>query len=48
VKVRLQDRPLRPGSTETGGAIGRWLLHCHILPHGALGMMSELVVLPPE
>jgi FtsP/CotA-like multicopper oxidase with cupredoxin domain len=47
-KVRLQDRPIRPGSSEIGGALGRWLLHCHILPHGALGMMSELVVLPAE
>ena len=47
-KVRLKDRPIRPGSSEAGGALGRWLLHCHILPHAALGMISELVVLPAE
>jgi FtsP/CotA-like multicopper oxidase with cupredoxin domain len=29
-----------------GGAEGRWLYHCHILNHGALGMISELTVLP--
>jgi FtsP/CotA-like multicopper oxidase with cupredoxin domain len=27
-----------------GGAIGRWMEHCHILQHGELGMMSELVI----
>jgi FtsP/CotA-like multicopper oxidase with cupredoxin domain len=47
-KVRLKDRPIRPESSEPGGALGRWLLHCHILPHAALGMISELVVLPAE
>jgi FtsP/CotA-like multicopper oxidase with cupredoxin domain len=37
-------------STACGGAVGRWLYHCHIVQHGALGMISELVVLdkPPE
>src|SRR5262249_12962931 len=29
-----------------GGAEGRWLFHCHILHHGALGMIGELTVLP--
>ena len=29
-----------------GGAEGRWLFHCHILSHGALGMIGELDVLP--
>jgi FtsP/CotA-like multicopper oxidase with cupredoxin domain len=29
-----------------GGAVGRWLFHCHILSHGALGMIGELTVLP--
>ncbi len=29
-----------------GGAVGRWLFHCHIFYHGGLGMMGELTVLP--
>jgi PKD repeat protein/FtsP/CotA-like multicopper oxidase with cupredoxin domain len=29
-----------------GGALGRWLFHCHIFPHAGEGMISELVVLP--
>ena len=28
-----------------GGALGRWLFHCHIFPHAGEGMISELVVL---
>jgi FtsP/CotA-like multicopper oxidase with cupredoxin domain len=31
-----------------GGAIGRWLFHCHIFHHAGLGMMSELVVLEAD
>ena len=27
-----------------GGGDGRWLFHCHILPHATFGMMSELHV----
>jgi FtsP/CotA-like multicopper oxidase with cupredoxin domain len=27
-----------------GGALGRWMRHCHILQHAEGGMMSELVV----
>ncbi len=46
-RVRLDDRPMRSGKAE-GGAIGRWLYHCHIFPHAALGMIGELVVLPAE
>ncbi len=46
-RVRLADRA-QPDGTTAGGAIGRWLLHCHILHHAALGMISELVVLPAE
>ena len=26
--------------------MGRWLFHCHIVSHGALGMIGELTVLP--
>lgn len=44
-RVRLDDRPMMDGSTP-GGALGRWLFHCHIFFHAALGMISELVVLP--
>ena len=54
--VRLDDRGkicdqaagpvLRPCSaTATGGAVGRWLYHCHIAAHGVLGMIGEIVVL---
>ncbi len=45
-KLLLEDRPIRPGTLAMGGAVGRWLLHCHIFSHAALGMISELVVLP--
>jgi FtsP/CotA-like multicopper oxidase with cupredoxin domain len=46
-RVRLDDRPeFGAFSGETGGAAGRWLFHCHIFFHGALGMMSELVAVP--
>lgn len=27
-----------------GGALGRWMEHCHILQHAELGMASELVI----
>lgn len=40
VRVRLDD------PNGDGGGAGRWLEHCHILQHGANGMMSELVVEP--
>ena len=29
----------------TGGAIGRWVFHCHIFHHASLGMMGELTAL---
>jgi FtsP/CotA-like multicopper oxidase with cupredoxin domain/sugar lactone lactonase YvrE len=32
------------GNSSTGGAVGRWLMHCHIFLHGTIGMISELVV----
>jgi FtsP/CotA-like multicopper oxidase with cupredoxin domain len=28
------------------GALGRWMFHCHILPHATFGMRSELHVHP--
>ncbi len=43
--VKLEDRPLADGKTP-GGALGRWMFHCHIFFHGELGMLSELVVVP--
>ncbi|HYI14114.1 MAG TPA: DUF1326 domain-containing protein [Thermomicrobiales bacterium] len=42
-RVRLDDRELVDGVTP-GGALGRWMFHCHIFFHGHHGMMSELVV----
>jgi len=36
-------QPCTPSAT--GGAIGRWLMHCHIFHHAGLGMMAELVAL---
>jgi FtsP/CotA-like multicopper oxidase with cupredoxin domain len=44
-RVRLDDRPL-DSLTPTGGAIGRWAMHCHIYSHAAIGMITELVVRP--
>ncbi|MEC9374740.1 MAG: multicopper oxidase family protein [Pseudomonadota bacterium] len=43
-RVHLEDRPVFSTGSPGGGA-GRWLLHCHIFNHAALGMISELVVL---
>ncbi len=42
-RVRLFDRELDDGVT-MGGALGRWLFHCHIFFHAHNGMISELVV----
>jgi hypothetical protein len=51
-RLRFQDRAnicddqTKPGACTTtsfGGASGRWVYHCHILPHAALGMVSEIV-----
>lgn len=41
-RVSLADRPTMDKSV--GGGLGRWLFHCHILPHATFGMMSELHV----
>ena len=32
--------------TPCGGVLGRWLFHCHIVGHGALGMIGEIDILP--
>ena len=42
-RVKLDPRPLADGATP-GGALGRWLFHCHIFFHHANGMLSELVI----
>jgi len=56
VRMRLNDRPRitdtrqetgapAPGRFFTsGGAAGRWVMHCHLFHHAALGMITELVV----
>ncbi len=46
-RVRLEDRPMMDAVTP-GGALGRWVFHCHIFFHAGLGMISELVVLPAD
>lgn len=58
-RIKLSDRPVLADTatggplilgtdSPMGGNIGRWLMHCHIFLHGAVGMISELVVLPNE
>jgi FtsP/CotA-like multicopper oxidase with cupredoxin domain len=42
-KIRLDPRPLPDGVTP-GGALGRWVFHCHIFFHATDGMLSELVI----
>jgi FtsP/CotA-like multicopper oxidase with cupredoxin domain len=46
-KVRIDPRA-QPDGTTSGGALGRWLLHCHIFFHATDGMLSELVVTAPN
>ena len=60
VRMRLDDRiritddrqePDAPSPRQVfpgGGAAGRWLFHCHIALHAAVGMISELVVLDTD
>ena len=43
-RVSLDDRPGYGAVSGVGGGTGRWLFHCHILPHATFGMMSELHV----
>ncbi|MGE3977278.1 MAG: multicopper oxidase domain-containing protein, partial [Nitrospira sp.] len=43
-RVSLDDRPTKGNQSGGGGGQGRWLFHCHILPHATFGMMSELHV----
>ena len=46
-RIKLDPRP-QPDGTTPGGALGRWLLHCHIFFHATNGMLSELVVTAPD
>lgn len=42
-RVSLDDR-LMKDNVSAGGGLGRWMFHCHILPHATFGMRSELHV----
>ncbi len=42
------DAPAANQFVATGGAAGRWVFHCHLFLHAALGMISELVVLDAD
>jgi FtsP/CotA-like multicopper oxidase with cupredoxin domain len=42
-RVRIDDRPMIDGTTP-GGALGRWVFHCHIFFHAVFGMISEFNV----
>lgn len=33
---------------EMGGGLGRWLMHCHILHHAGLGMMTDFCIAPKD
>jgi FtsP/CotA-like multicopper oxidase with cupredoxin domain len=46
-RVRLDDRPMPDGVTP-GGAIGRWVFHCHIFFHAVFGMISEFDVVAAD
>jgi hypothetical protein len=54
-RIRLADRPIYADTgidgpvtlatnAPSGGALGRWLMHCHIFLHVGVGMLSELNV----
>jgi FtsP/CotA-like multicopper oxidase with cupredoxin domain len=45
-RIRLDPRPM-PDGTTAGGALGRWVFHCHIFFHATNGMLGELVVTSP-
>ena len=59
-RIRLDDRPRitdnrQEGSAPapgifhpSGGAAGRWVMHCHLFLHAGLGMITELVVLDTD
>lgn len=46
-RVRIDDRPMMDGTT-MGGAVGRWVMHCHIFFHAVFGMISELDIVAAD
>jgi FtsP/CotA-like multicopper oxidase with cupredoxin domain len=44
-RIKLDPRNM-PDATTAGGALGRWVFHCHIFFHATNGMLGELVVVP--
>lgn len=60
VRMRLEDRPRITDTRQeagapapdqfflSGGAAGRWVMHCHLFLHAGLGMITELVVLDTD
>jgi FtsP/CotA-like multicopper oxidase with cupredoxin domain len=46
-RIRLDPRPMSDGTT-AGGALGRWVFHCHIFFHANNGMLGEVVVTAPN
>jgi FtsP/CotA-like multicopper oxidase with cupredoxin domain len=60
VRMRLKDRPRITDTRQeasapapdqffpSGGAAGRWVMHCHLFHHAALGMITELVVIDAD
>jgi len=60
VRIRLDDRPRITDNRQeagapapdqffaSGGAAGRWVFHCHLFLHAAVGMISELVVVDTD
>jgi hypothetical protein len=46
-RIKIEERPL-PDGTTLGGALGRWVFHCHIFFHHTNGMISEVVVTAPN
>lgn len=60
VRMRIDDRPRITDNRQeagapapnqfftSGGAAGRWVFHCHMFIHAAVGMISELVVVDAD
>jgi FtsP/CotA-like multicopper oxidase with cupredoxin domain len=60
IRMRLDDRPRITDDRQeagapapdqhfaSGGAAGRWVFHCHLFLHAAVGMISELVVVDAD
>ena len=44
VKIENDRRFADDNAANVGGALGRWLFHCHIFWHAHRGMISELVI----